>query len=200
MIQNEYIAPTFKRVCWSSVLSGVLVALGINFLLSLFGSAIGISSYLLNSDGQITLAIGGAFGIAIGILVSMLTAGYTAGYLGRNYCPKRNLGFLYGFLTWSFVLILSALLFHPLSKYAHAFSKETSRSIFVIPKESTNTSEPITVETDPSSMEDNHKSIKVTATPESLNSSAFLVFILFLIGALSSCLGAHWGMNCQRND
>lgn len=200
MIQTSPINSNFKRVCWSAILSGAIVAIGINFLLGLFGIAIGISTFSLHSDGKIVIAFGGAIGIAIGIIASMLTAGYTAGYLGRGYCPKRNLGLLYGFLMWSFAIIISAILIVPLGKYAAIFSNETSRSNFIIPQSSTNTSEPITVETVPSSMENNHKSIRVTATPDSLALSAFLVFIMFFIGAIFSCIGATWGMNCSRND
>lgn len=190
----------FKRICWSSIISGALVALGLNFLLGLFGVAIGISTFTLTTDGAIVLAVGGLLGISLGLVATMLASGYTAGYLGRMYAPQRNLGILYGFLTWSLAIILSALLVGHINNYATTFSNVTSRSVFVVPSEKTNTSEPVTVETLPSSMDENHKTIKVTATATSMALSAFTLFGLFALGALASCVGALWGMNCRRID
>lgn len=189
--------PVFtKRLSWSAILSGAVVAVGLNFLLGLFNQAIGISSFKLTTDGAIVLATGGVLGLIIGISTTMITAGYVTGYLGRNFCSLENVGVLYGFLTWCLALALSAILVNPLANYATYFSNTTSRSVFVVNSENNKSAEPVTVETLPSSMDDNHKVIKVTATNNSLTLSAFTLFGLFLIGAFASCIGAFLGMRC----
>lgn len=73
-------------MCWTAVIAGALVGLGIGFLLNLFGAAIGLSAYKMNQS-EAVLAIGGVIGLLIGVIVAMGASGFVAGYLGRfHHC------------------------------------------------------------------------------------------------------------------
>ena len=105
-----------QRMSWTAIFVGALVGAGLGFLLNLFGIAIGLS-ILTQKDGAAALAVGGLLGFLIAVITSMVVAGYTAGYLGRTYCPKRNLGVLYGFTTWGVALILTAAVASHINHY-----------------------------------------------------------------------------------
>ena len=189
-----------KRISWTAILVGAIVAMGLSFLLNLFGIAIGLSTFTLSKDGAIVLAVGGLIGILIGIVASMLAAGYAAGYLGRLHCPQRNLGIVYGFTTWSVALIFSAVIGAQISAYITSYSNAISHSVFVTSQDNTHPSATLSVKNTSSAVNTNQKTIKVTASPNSLACAAFSVFAIFFIGALASCFGACWGMSCKRED
>ena len=92
----------FSQISWTAIFVGAIAAIGLTFLLNLFGIAIGLRAFTLSTNGAIVLAVGGMIGIIIGIIASMLAAGYTAGYLGRVHSSQRNLGIVYGFTTFPF--------------------------------------------------------------------------------------------------
>jgi hypothetical protein len=130
----------------------------------------------------------------------MLAAGYAAGYLGRLHCPQRNLGIVYGFTTWSVAVVFSAVIGAQISSYVTSYSNAISHSVFVTSQDKTNPSATLTDNTTPSAVNKAQKTIKVTASPNSLAWGAFSVFAIFFIGALASCVGACWGMSCKRED
>jgi len=168
-----------KRISWSAIFIGAIVGVGLMFLLNLFGLAIGLSAVSASTGGAYVLATGGLLGIIISIVASTLVAGYAAGYLGRFHCPKRNLGIVYGFASWTVALILTAVIATHLTAYITAYTNAISHSAFV----STASTE-----------------VKATVSPSGLAWGAFSVFVLFFIGAFSSCLGACLGMHCRRED
>ncbi|KTD16541.1 hypothetical protein [Legionella jordanis] len=187
----------FKRVSWTAIFAGALVGVGLGFLLNVFGFAIGLSAFTLNNQGATVLAIGGLIGIIIAVVVSMVVAGYTAGYLGRLYCPQRNLGILYGFLTWSVALILSAILAGHVSNFVGGYTNAATNSVNVSSQNANTVTPQITAQNQNASGNTN---VNVNASPRSLAWAAFIIFILFFIGAVSTCFGAHWGMSCRRED
>ncbi|KTC93136.1 MULTISPECIES: hypothetical protein [Legionella] len=212
-----------KRLSWTAVFVGAIVGVGLSFLLGLFGAAIGLSIFSMGANGVTTLAVGGLIGIVLSIIVSMLVAGYTAGYLGRLYCPRRNLGVLYGFTAWSVALMLSALLTTHMSAYLSPYSAGPAAQVnvgspqalpssqaptTVAPTKGTNatstttenTSSPLTVQTSASQSSNGNQVITVQASPNALAWGAFIFFGLFFIGAFFCCIGACWGMNCRRED
>ena len=92
---------------WKAVFAGAFVGIGLAFLFNLFGVAVGLSAFTATSvAGLESLAMGGFLGIVIGIVVSMYIAGWVAGFLGRPYCARRNAGAIYGFVTWTLVLMI----------------------------------------------------------------------------------------------
>lgn len=187
-----------KRICWAAIFAGAVVAIGLGFLLNLFGIAIGLSSMTVK-NGATVLAVGGLIGIIIAVIASMMASGYAAGYLGRGFCPQRNLGILYGFLTWTVALILSAFVMIPINQYLVTYSQSISRTSITVsqPKAESTTA---AVKSNSASKSENQTNVKVAATPEMLVSSAFILFGVFFIGALFTCLGACWGMACRRED
>lgn len=191
-----------KRISWTAVFVGALTALGLSFLFNLFGIAIGLSAFKTMSNGSIIVVIGGMLGIIVGIVVSTIIAGYTAGYLGRLYCPERNLGIIYGFTTWVLALILGAALIGLLSQYVVTYTNSVSRTVVAMPITVNQISTPVGT-TKISSLNKNGKQeavVEVNVTPANLASGAFIIFSLFLLGAIFSCVGASWGMHCRRDD
>lgn len=186
-----------RRISWSAMLVGALVAVGLAFLLNIFGIAIGLSAFTVGPDGANVIAIGGLIGIVIGVIVTMLVAGYAAGYLGRVYCPQRNLGIVYGFTTWCLALLISAVVAAHVSSYVTTYANTISNSTIVVSSTPTTTATTVTTK---ANNEGTQKAAKVTATPNTLAWGAFSVFALFFIGAFSSCVGACWGMSCCRED
>lgn len=186
-----------KRICWSAILVGAFVGVGLGFLLQLFGAAIGLSAFTAQ-DGTIAIATGGLIGFLIGVIASMFVAGYAAGYLGRSWCPQRNLGILYGFTTWTVALLLSALLMGHVGKYVASYTDNLSTSVVIV-----NDSQPnhptVTTDQDEVQAANDQATPVVTASTRDLAWSAFILFAAFFIGAFSSCLGAHYGMQCKRS-
>jgi len=164
----------FKRISWSAIFVGALVAVGLSFLLDLFGVAIGLSAFTMSKDGAVVLSGGGLLGVIIGIVASMVVAGYAAGYLGRFYCPQRNLGIVYGFTTWTVALLFSAVVAAQISSYVTSYSKAISHSVLVTSQNNTqSTSATVTHKSESSSESNDQTTLKVTASSNSLAWSAF---------------------------
>lgn len=202
---GDYCAP-FKRISWTAIFVGALIAIGLSFLLYIFGIAIGLSAVSVNDTGGSVIAIGGMIGIIIGLVASMMAAGYAAGYLGRFYSPQRNLGIVYGFTTWSVALILSSLVLTHIGNYASWYGHAMVGSDSVV-QVSTSSNAPaldvkqaVVADTDTKAANDTKKVTQVTVAPETLAWSAGIMFFLFFLGALSCCIGACWGMICHRED
>lgn len=183
-----------SHISWSAIVAGALVGLGLGFLLHLFGSAIGLSAYSSSSSGAQVIAIGGLLGFLIGVIVSMLAAGYVAGYLSRFHQCVCHGGIIYGFSTWSLSLVLSALLVFPLMKYSLAYNYSLAHNVVAKATNDSQMNAPIINKA--KKIITNLDTAPVTA--DNLAWSAWIVFILFFIGALSSCIGACWGMCCSR--
>jgi hypothetical protein len=197
--EHHYAVSPFKRVSWSAIFAGALVGMGLGFLLNLFGFAIGLSAFTLNEQGAAVLAVGGLIGVIIAVIASMATAGYTAGFLGRLYCPHRNLGILYGFLTWSVALVLSAILAGHVSNFVGGYTTAAASSVNITSKN--NMTPSVNVQSTPTTGNAaGTQNVNVNTTPRNLAWTAFIIFILFLIGAISACAGACWGMTCRRED
>lgn len=186
----------FKCISWAAIFAGAFVGIGIAFLLNIFSVAIGLSAYSM-VNGVSGLAVGGFVGLLIGGIVSMFVSGWVAGYLGRHYCPRHNLGVLYGFLAWSLALIITILM------AAHATQYLTNYSRFII-----NPVNDVVVSTAPATSEtpaaqstaQGDTVVNADAAARSASVTAFMVFVLFFIGAVSACFGGHYGMICKERD
>lgn len=183
-----------RRISWSAIIVGALVAMGLGFLLNLFSFAIGLSVFSSNSEGAEVLAVGGAVGILVGIIASMLAAGYAAGYLGRSYCPRRNLGILYGFTTWCLALLLSALLAAHSNSYLVNYTANISNA-HIVTAEGNNANQTPNV-----AIKNSNTNNQINISSQSMAWTAFTVFVLFFVGAVSTCVGAYCGMSCRTED
>lgn len=181
-----------KCISWSAIFAGALVGIGLTFLLNLFSVAIGLSIFSISSGGIAGLAVGGLIGLAICAIVSMFVAGMVAGYLGRSQCAKRNLGILYGFTTWCLALLLTAILASYVGRYVSSYSNFISNPSTIIVTEVT----PIASE----SQSNPAIILNAQKATNTFGVGAFIVFVLFFIGAVSSCFGGHCGMMCKSSE
>ncbi len=187
----------FKRICWSAVFVGAVVAVGLSFLFNLFAIAIGLTAFTMDKNGAMGFALGGGVSIFIIVVISMMAAGYAAGYLGRYYTPKRNLGILYGFTTWTVAIMLSAAVIGHVTNYTAVYSHDIGNTSYKMHQEnnysdsrSSNTKETtVSISTQ-----------QVSLLKDSMATGAFLIFGLFFIGAIATCVGATYGMSCRRDD
>jgi MFS family permease len=184
-----------KRVCgircisWSAIIAGAFVAIGLSFLLNLFSTAIGLSIYKMSPEGVNKLAVGGMLGFAIGIIATMFFAGWVAGYFGRSHCSKKCCGALYGLTTWCVALVLMIILALPFSRFITGYTNYLSNTAVVTTVESTenSTAKKATV------------TVQGEATLDDLSKGAFVLFLMFFLGALASTVGGHAGVSCCYN-
>jgi MFS family permease len=182
-----------KRVSWSAIITGALVGLGLSFLLNLFSVAIGLSLMTTSKEGLITLAIGGFIGLIIGTIVSTFISGFTAGYLGRAYCD-RNIGVIYGFTTWCLALLITIMFAANISRYVASYSDFISNPTVVVVTEKNVTMKETMTPTP------NVMTVETQKATNTFGMTSLLIFVLFFIGAISSCFGGYYGMSCCRED
>lgn len=133
-------APERYRICWSAIFCGGLIGLGLGFLLHLYGIAISLNVFTASASKTMVLVIGGLLGMLVGVIASMATAGFVAGYLGRYHYYHIKGGVIYGFTTWSVILLMSAILSQPLMHYETKYSESlilSSASPSTVQKNST---------------------------------------------------------------
>lgn len=179
------------RICWTAIFSGALIGLGLAFLLQLYGVAISLSAYNASSNGAQTIAVGGLIGLLIGVLFSMGIAGFVSGYLGRMYSHCHD-SVIYGFLTWTLALVLSALMVLPLTHYVAGYSHALASSATT----SNASSHDSTASNSSANTEDNATQAKVR---DALTGGSWVLFFLFFIGAISSCIGAYLGLRTKKS-
>lgn len=183
----------FKRICWSAVFVGAVVAVGLSFLFNLFAIAIGLTAFTMDKSGAMGFGLGGAISIFIIVVISMMAAGYAAGYLGRHYAPKRNLGILYGFTTWTVAILLSAAVIGHVTNYTTVYSHDIGNTSYTMHQD--NESATFSKKTGTSM-----STQQLSLSKDSIATGAFLIFGLFFIGAIATCVGATYGMSCRRED
>jgi hypothetical protein len=186
------------RICWSAIFAGAFVGLGLGFLLQLYGTAISLSAYSSTPQGASVIALGGLIGMIIGVIAAMATAGFVAGYLGRfHYYPLHG-GIIYGFVTWSLILFLSAVITVPMGHFVSTYENTLTRATVVVGSNVDDTK----VSNDNNTNAVKHHKVTtdepVTVSANKLAWGGWTMFILFFIGAISSCVGASYGMKCKR--
>lgn len=110
--QNTIVAATtkaniLKRISWSSVFAGVLIAVVIQLALSLLGIGIGLSTVDLMQENNPAngLGIGTAIWYAVSSLIALYAGGWVAGRLAQT--PKIFDGVMHGLLSWSLITLLT---------------------------------------------------------------------------------------------
>lgn len=187
-----------KCISWSAIVAGALVALGLTFLLNLFSTAIGLTIYSVDAEGVSTLKIGGMLGFAIGIIASMFFAGWVAGYFGKSHCFTKCCGALYGFTTWCLSLVLAVLLMMPfshfVSNYTHYLAHTVASDVVTATSDTAGTVErKIPAKPTPSTA---NTSGEAEETLGDLSLGAYVLFIMFFLGALAATCGGHVGVVC----
>lgn len=182
-----------KCVSWSAVVAGAFVGLGIMFLLNIFSVAIGLSVFPTTDAGGLALAVGGLIGAIIGSFAAMFVAGWVSGYLGRPFCMKRNLGVLYGFITWSLIIIATALLATTIGHYIVSYVNFIANPASF----SGNGADAVAILTPQA-----RSGMVINITANNIVVNVLVLFALFYISALGACFGGHYGMTtrCRSED
>ncbi|WP_421828880.1 hypothetical protein [Larkinella sp.] len=96
-----------KRISWSAVFAGVLVAIVTQMLLTLLGLGIGLGTIDSVEERNPTagLGIGSAIWYIISSLISLFLGGWVAGRLAS--APRLFDGVIHGILTWCLVTLLT---------------------------------------------------------------------------------------------
>lgn len=185
------------RISWSAIFIGALIGVGLSFLMNLFGVTIGLSAFSMTDQGVLSLAIGGLLGLILSTIIAMFFAGYASGYIGRLYVPRRNMGMIYGFTTWIISVVMTALLTTYVGNYVDSYSATVTHSAVTVTQDNA-----ASKASEPSSSEDQTQVDNLSPKEASggMAVGTFIVFALFFIGAMSSCLGARHGMSCRRDD
>lgn len=182
------------RLCWSAIIAGAFVGVGLGFLLQLYNVAIGLSAYHSSSDGAMAIGIGGLIGLIVGAIVTTGVAGFVAGYLDPVCHHSHHRGVISGFLTWAISLLLGAFLIMPVSNYISSYTQALAPRISV----ATN-NQNIAVSTHKNTEKSSSQAqANIEVTPQALIGSSWMVFGLFFIGAFSSCIGACYGMRHRK--
>lgn len=194
-----------KCISWSAIIAGALVAVGLGFLVNLFGISIGLSAFKTSQEGIKALAIGGYFGFLVGSIVIMFVAGWVAGYLGRGNCMQRELGALYGFSTWTLALIIAVLMAGQLTEFtAHsnsALDYSVSYNSYNLTA-SKNAEAPLAYRGNNAETHSPSNTIMINEEKAThlVGLSLLLTFILFFAGAIASCFGGYFGLSRCTKD
>jgi LytS/YehU family sensor histidine kinase len=197
-----------KCLSWGAIIAGALVGIGLGFLLNLFGIAINLSAMTTTQEGITKLALGGFLGILISTIVSMFVAGWVAGYLGRGACVKRHAGMLYGFTTWCVILLASVLLASHVDQFMAYNSDSLSKTNSVTTRnmmayKADMQAQQMKGMADAAKGNTTEASVDAEKMANVLGQSFLLAFLLFIFGALASCLGGYFGITpkgcCEAN-
>jgi hypothetical protein len=97
-----------KKVSWGSVFAGVLVAVGLLFLLGALGLAIGISATDPGQTEASTLGAGAGIWTGLSLLVALFVGGMVA--TGTGAITDGTTGFVEGALVWVVSMLLMVYL------------------------------------------------------------------------------------------
>lgn len=96
------------RVSWGGILGGVLVALGLLFLLAALGVAIGITAVDPARTEAAKLGTGAGIWAAVSLLIALFVGGLVSTRIGATH--DRSTAFFSGFLVWVVSVLLMAYL------------------------------------------------------------------------------------------
>ena len=196
------------RVNWSAIFAGALVGVGLGFLLHLYSIAINLSVFSASPSNASVIAIGGLLGMIICVIVTMLLAGFVAGYLGRYHYHHIKGGLIYGFITWSLILLISVLIAGPLIHYEMKYGQSLveannfKTNATNLPSATANGNPNISNNTLSANnvAPVNNNILPTPLTAKQITWAGWIIFVLFFLGALFCCIGACYGMTCKREE
>lgn len=101
------VGPAISRVRWGAVIAGVLIAIVTQWLLSLFGLAVGLTAF---TPGQplTSLGIGSGVWLVISTLISVFLGAWATSWFATAL--YRADGILHGILTWCLFMVITLFL------------------------------------------------------------------------------------------
>ena len=97
-----------SRVCWGSIIAGVVVGLVTHALLNLLGLAIGFSAYSGENPDPSHMTMGAGIWMLVSAVIATFAGGMTASWLAN--LNLRGEGVLHGILTWGLMMIITLYL------------------------------------------------------------------------------------------
>ncbi len=194
---------------WSGIFAGAFVALGISFLLDLFGMGLGISAYkAATTAGEAkAFAYGGYIAILVAGMVAMFVGGWVAGFIGRPTCTTGCHGMIYGFVAWCLALIISIILVSSIGQFigvqysilnasssGNIESYNNPNSKMSNFSNNTNTGREATNNNRYNANENSEKAASDAAK------GFFLLFLIFITSALAAAFGGYTAVKSIRHD
>ncbi|MCF5669693.1 hypothetical protein GIV48_02235, partial [Pseudomonas syringae] len=104
--ETHAMAPLLKRISWSAILAGVVLAMVVSLLLNLLGTAIGSASIDPMQEANPLSGIGTGAGIwvVVSSVISLFVGGWAAGRLAQRE------GAFHGLLVWASVSLITVYL------------------------------------------------------------------------------------------
>ncbi|WP_410524934.1 hypothetical protein [Pseudomonas sp. DTU_2021_1001937_2_SI_NGA_ILE_001] len=103
---TQPMTPLLKRISWSAILAGVVLAMIVSLLLSLLGTAIGSASIdpLQEANPVAGLGTGAGIWVVVSSVISLFVGGWAAGRLAQRE------GAFHGLLVWASVSLITVYL------------------------------------------------------------------------------------------
>jgi len=184
-------AYSHTHICWSSIISGSLVAIGLVFLFCLLTEGLGLSSATRTEGGTEILVFAVLAWLFVGSYVVFFISGYVTGKVARPHCEHSCHGLLYGFMSWALAIIVSIMLVTPMTQ---------SKSILMI---KTTQAEVITTPNEQQSNNNNNNELMTPATQQEVHKvglATLAAFLVFAAGALGSSLGGYYAIQYYKKE
>ncbi len=84
--ETHAMAPLLKRISWSAILAGVVLAMVVSLLLNLLGTAIGSASIdpMQEADPLSGIGTGAGIWVVVSSVISLFVGGWAAGRLAQR--------------------------------------------------------------------------------------------------------------------
>jgi hypothetical protein len=190
---------TNKSICvlsWSALFAGALGGLGLNFLLNLLALAIGLASFSIEESGQTFFSLGGFLAFGFFAVLSMFFTGWIAGILSPRNLKRTAWGLLFGFLSWCILLVGTTILLMNMIQFAAFHSNFTSNLVAI----KIQNNAPMLTETKAHSIQISPLSLNIETKKKVITVNAFLTFLFFFMGAVSSSIGGLIGHRMVRQN
>ncbi|MBA2663619.1 MAG: hypothetical protein H0U74_15120 [Bradymonadaceae bacterium] len=105
-LHSSEISETHKRLSWSAVFAGTVVALVVMLLLNMLGIAIGASAFdPVGGQDMTGFGIGAGIWWTVAALISLFAGGWVAGRVAG--IPERYEAVIHGIVTWGLVSLVT---------------------------------------------------------------------------------------------
>jgi len=184
-----------KRITWASIFAGLLVALGIQLLLSLLGIGIGMGSVnpLRDRNPAAGMGIVAMLWWAISFLLAVFAGGWVAGRLSKT--GNKFETNMHGILTWAlFVIVNVYIMSSAAGSILYTAGNIAGRA------DSATIQERITaVNANPLQSEARVR-LAANDVASALSKAGIFSFVGLLLGAVLAAVGSGFGRGTQNDD
>ncbi|WP_058535189.1 hypothetical protein [Legionella saoudiensis] len=174
---------------WSALFGGAVAGVGLNFLFNLLALTLGLACFTVTASGETLFSFWGLFGFILLSLCAMFGTGWIAGALSPKIFKNNCWGLVLGFLSWCILLIFTVILITNMIQYTSFHTNFTSNLVEVKIKSNA----PMLTGTVAHNINKSPLSFNIETNKKIITLNAFLTFLLFLLGAISSSIGGYIG-------